>query len=88
VSAEDSVVNQARPFDRRLEPLRSERVRVAKVELAGRLRGVCAHLTAADFDALLERMVTLEIKYAQRAHENLMGLRDAIDANRKPRPSR
>jgi hypothetical protein len=78
-------VNQARPFDRRVEPLRTERVAMAKAALAGRLRRVCSHLSASEFDALLERMVLLDIKYAQRANEHLLGLRDAIDASRKPK---
>ena len=81
----DQELKQGRPFDRRIEPLRSDRVQEAKAELAARLRGVCANLSAEDFDALLERMVLIDIKYAQRAAESLIGLRSAIDASRQPR---
>ena len=84
----DQEMKEGRLFDRRIEPLRSDRVHAAKVELAGRLRGVCAHLDAAEFDALLERMVLIDIKYSQRAAESLIGLRSAIDANRQPRRPR
>jgi hypothetical protein len=52
--------------DRRLEPTRSERLQRTKAQVAERLRPVCLNFPPVEFDALVERIATLEIKYLMR----------------------
>jgi hypothetical protein len=52
--------------DRRLEPTRSERLERTKALVAERLRPVCPDFPPVEFDALVERIATLEIKYLMR----------------------
>lgn len=53
--------------DKRADPIRSERLERVKKNIARRIRGVCSHLDEAEFDALVTRMATIEIKYSQRS---------------------
>lgn len=52
--------------DRRVEPTRSALLSRTRSSIARRLRAVCGDLDSREFDELVERMATLEIKYAQR----------------------
>ena len=53
-------------MERRIVPLRTERIERAKASIAPRLRAVCPHLSEAEFEALVERMAVVQIKYALR----------------------
>ena len=44
-----------------------------KAAIAARLEGVCCHFPQEEFDALVERLAVLEIKYTQRAEFALAG---------------
>ena len=51
---------------KRLAPFRAERLQRAKDDIKARLRRSCGGVPEAEFDALAERMASIEIKYAQR----------------------
>jgi hypothetical protein len=59
--------------DRRVEPARTERVQRMKAAIAARLEGVCCNFPREEFDAMVERLAVLEIKYTQRAEVALAG---------------
>ena len=42
-----------------------------KREVAERLRSVCEQMSASEFDQLVERIVTVKIKYTMRRTEDL-----------------
>lgn len=52
--------------DRRVEPTRSALLGRTRSAIARRLGPVCGDLDASEFDALVERIANVEIKYAQR----------------------
>ena len=56
-------------MDRRAEPVRAAQLDRAKASIAERLKRVCAHMSAAEFDALVERIALVEIRYAMRADD-------------------
>lgn len=45
----------------------------ARKDIARRLRGVCAHLDDAEFDALVARMAVIAVKYETRDLMELLG---------------
>ena len=67
--------------ERRLEEPRQDRLQRTKAEIAARLRRVCEELSPDDFDALVERMASIEIKYTMRRSDDLFP-----DRGRPPAP--
>jgi len=59
--------------DRRVEPYRSNVMRMVKDDIAQRLRPVCAHLPPDEFDSLIEHMATVKIKFSLRRVEGFFG---------------
>lgn len=53
-------------MNRRNEPARTALFEQTKTAIASRVRVVCDGMTAEEFDALVTRMATVEIKYAVR----------------------
>lgn len=53
-------------MDRRVEPVRSAQLERAKASIAGRLKHVCVDMSEAAFDALVERIALVKIKYTMR----------------------
>jgi hypothetical protein len=58
-------------MDRRAEPLRTDRFERKKKDVSLRLRAVCKNMSPEEFDALVERIVLVDMKYATR-RENLL----------------
>lgn len=56
-------------MDRRVHGVRQALVVNTRTSIAERIRAVCAHLPADEFDRLVERMAQIEIKYAARSVE-------------------
>jgi hypothetical protein len=59
-------------MDRRTEPTRNALFLKTKLAIARRLDRSCRHLDAREFDALVDRMALLEIKYSMRRGELVM----------------
>lgn len=57
-------------MNRRDELSRQKLLDEKKANIGGRLRGVCADLPSREFDALVERMALVDIKYAKRRIED------------------
>jgi hypothetical protein len=60
-------------LNRRNDEIRRTLIERRKQEIALRVRPVCRHMPSDEFDELVERMATIEIKYAMR--------RDAVFAD-------
>lgn len=56
-------------MERRSEPVRADHLVRAKASIARRLAHVCSELPAQEFDALVERIALVEIKYTMRADD-------------------
>lgn len=56
-------------MERRSEPVRADHLVRAKASIASRLARVCSDLPKEEFDALVERIALVEIKYAMRADD-------------------
>lgn len=52
--------------DRRTEPLRTDRLRIAQEKILRRLVKVCSHMPEEELEQLAESMAAIEIKYALR----------------------
>ena len=63
--------------ERRIEPARTDHVVRLKGALREKLGRVCRHFPESDFEALLERIALIEIKYTMRA--DIVGLRRRND---------
>ncbi len=61
-------------MERRQLEIREDRFRRARESLAARLRDACAGLTDDEREVLLDRMATIEIKYALRRTRHIPGL--------------
>ena len=56
-------------MDRRVEPARTAHLLRTKTAIAERIRRLCRHADEAEFEALVERMALVEIKYSMRRGE-------------------
>ena len=54
-------------MERRIAPVRMERLERVKEAVARRLRPVCDHCSEAEFDELVEKIALIEIKYTLRS---------------------
>jgi hypothetical protein len=54
-------------MERRMAPVRTERLERAKELIARRLRPVCSHCSEEEFDELVEKIALIEIKYTLRS---------------------
>jgi hypothetical protein len=59
-------------MDRRVDPARAALLLRTKSSIANRLQRSCRHFAPDEFDALVERMAQLEIKYSMRRGELAM----------------
>ena len=60
-------------LERRLEAHRLKLVMRTRARIAERLRPLCAHVPEEEFSALVAKMAEVEIKYAHRRLEDLIG---------------
>jgi hypothetical protein len=58
-------------LNRRREILRQDRLTRTKLEIAERIRCVCAGLSPEEFDALVSQMAEVQIKYTLRRSGDL-----------------
>ena len=56
-------------MERRSDPVRADHLARAKASIAGRLARVCSDLPEQEFDALVEKIALVEIRYAMRADD-------------------
>ena len=59
-------------MERRISSVRESRLERTKSEIARRIRAVCPDMPEEEFDDLLTRMATIEIKYTQRRKEDFL----------------
>ena len=61
-------------MDRRVEPARSDNFARVSSSIAERIRGVCADWPVPEFEALVEHMAAIEVKFALRGDLQFLSL--------------
>ena len=59
-----------------------ERLKQLRENIASRLKGVCAHLPADEFDGLVLRIATVTLRYEQRPRLSTPVINDVAEPNR------
>jgi len=74
-------------MDRRVEPARSDNFARVSSSIAERIRGVCADWPEPEFEALVQHMAAIEVKFALRGDLEFLMLDDGAESDSPRRES-